>query len=187
VGAKEIVGVVLQGGSRVNEYPMGKWMGAMKKLWEERRAMPAILGGPGDRAEIDRLAVGLQYTGVPFVRLSRPMSVIETAALIARLDGMISVDTGLAHLAVAQKVPTVVLVGGGHPGRFFPWPRAANHVALNVQMHCERCRNHCTQSEALCITQISPEDIVAAYGGVKTGNMPAQLFPAWTTPLQATA
>jgi ADP-heptose:LPS heptosyltransferase len=186
VGAKEIVGIVVQGGARVNEYPMGKWMAVVKKVWEERRALPALLGGPGDTRQIERLAVGLQYTGVPFLRLSRPTSVLDMAALIARVDGLISVDTGLAHLAVAQKVSTVVLVGGGHPGRFFPWPRAEHHVALNVRMHCERCRNRCTQTEAHCVTQISPEDVFAAYVGLKTGQMPLQLFPAWTSPLQAT-
>jgi ADP-heptose:LPS heptosyltransferase len=185
-GGVEIVAVVSRGGSRINQYPMGNWLQAMKKLWIERRALPALIGGPMDRYYLDRFALGLQYTGVPFVRMKKPLSVLDTSALLARVDGVISVDTGLAHLAIAQRIPTVVLVGGGHPGRFFPWPRAAHHVALNVQMHCERCRNHCTQSEPLCVTQITPNDIVAAYIGLKTGNMPLQLFPTWTSPLQAT-
>jgi ADP-heptose:LPS heptosyltransferase len=184
--ATEIVGMVLQGGSKVNEYPMAKWMHVTKTLWTERRALPALIGGPDDMRQLERLALGLAYTGIPFLRMSKPASVLDTAALLARMDGVISVDTGLAHLAVAQKIPTVVLVGGGHPGRFFPWPRASHHVVLNVQMHCERCRNECTQAEPSCVTQISPDDIFGAYVGLKTGQMPLQLFPTWTSPLQAT-
>jgi ADP-heptose:LPS heptosyltransferase len=186
VGAAELIGVVSQGASVINQYPMGKWLQTMKMLWNDRRALPALIGGPNDTYYLDRIATGLQYTGVPFVRVRRPRSVLDTTALLARLDGVISVDTGLAHLAVAQQIPTVVLVGGGHPGRFFPWPRAAHHVVLNVQMPCERCRNKCSQAEPLCITQITPGDIVAAYVGLKTGNTPLQLFPTWTSPLQAT-
>jgi ADP-heptose:LPS heptosyltransferase len=184
--ASEIVGMILRGGAKVNEYPMARWMETAKSLWETRRAIPALIGGPMDRLQLDRLAAGLYHTHVPYLRLSKPLQVVDLAALIGKLDGIISIDTGLAHLAVAQGVPTVVLVGGGHPGRFFPWPRAPHHVTLNVQMPCERCRNKCTQSEPFCITQIAASDIVTAYVGLKTGHMPERMFPLWTSPLQAT-
>jgi ADP-heptose:LPS heptosyltransferase len=184
--ASEIVGVVTVGSSSVNRYPVAKWVHVLKQLWVQRRALPALIGGPADTARIDRLASGLRHAGIPYLRLSGPLSVLDAAALIERMAGVISVDTGLAHLAVAQQIPTVVLVGGGHPGRFFPWPRAATHMALNVQMACDGCRNKCIHAEPLCVTQISPDDIVGAYIGLKTGQMPLQLFPTWTTPLQAT-
>jgi len=85
------------------------------------------------------------------------------SAIIRRLDGMLSVDTGLAHIALAQRVPTVVLVGGGTPGRFFPWPDSRGHVALNNAMPCDGCNNKCHLPEALCITKISSDEIVEAY------------------------
>lgn len=185
-GAAEIVGVVPQGSSSLKQYPLARWAHTLKRLWDQRRALPALVGGPGDVQELDKLALSLQHVGVPFIRTHGSFSVLDSTALLARLDGVISVDTGLAHLAIAQQIPTVVLVSGAYPGRFFPWPRASHHVALNVQMACERCRHHCTQAEPLCVTQISPDDIVGAYVGLKTGKMPLQLFPTWTSPLQAT-
>jgi ADP-heptose:LPS heptosyltransferase len=185
-GANEVIGVIMRGGQSVNQYPMAKWMETLKTLWMEHRAIPALIGGPDDTLQLDRLSVGLFYTGVPFLRMKKPMSVLDTGAVIGRLHGAIAVDTGLAHLAVAQRIPTVVLIGGGHPGRFFPWPRAPHHIALNVQMPCERCRNKCSRREPMCITQISPADIVGAYIALKTGQMPERMFPSWTNPLQAT-
>jgi ADP-heptose:LPS heptosyltransferase len=185
VEASEVIGIIPQGSSPNNHYPLAKWTHTIKRLWIERRALPALIGGPSDVRRLDRLALSLRQAGVPFLRMSRSKSVLDSTALIARLSGVLSVDTGLAHLAIAQQIPTVVLVSGAFPGRFFPWPRAANHVALNVQMSCDHCRHHCTQSEPLCVTQISPDDIYAAYVGLKTGQVPLQLFPTWTSPLQA--
>jgi ADP-heptose:LPS heptosyltransferase len=81
---------------------------------------------------------------------------------------MLSVDTGLAHVAVAQRVPTVVLVGGGSPGRFFPWPNARDHVVLNNAMPCDGCNNKCHLPEAMCITKITSDEIVEAYMRLRT-------------------
>jgi ADP-heptose:LPS heptosyltransferase len=184
-GAAEIIGVVPQCSSFNKEYPVAKWASAIARLWNERFTLPALIGGPGDVRELDKLALSLQFLGIPFVRMQRPLSVLGVTALLARMDGVLSVDTGLAHLAVAQHIPTVVLVSGAYPGRFFPWPNAPHHVALNIQMPCDRCRHVCMQSEPLCITQIVPDDIVAAFVALKTGQVPTQLFPKWTSPLQA--
>ncbi len=184
--ASEIIGVVTAGSLGVNSYPLGQWVHALKRIWLDRRGLPALIGGPQDVAALDKLAAALKHASVPFVRLSRPMSVLDNAAIIAKLDAVISVDTGLAHIAVAQNIPTVVLVAGGHPGRFFPWPRAAHQAVLNVRMPCDGCRNRCTQSEPFCITRISPDQLACAYMNLRSGEIPAQLFPAYTSPLQAT-
>jgi hypothetical protein len=79
-----------------------------------------------------------------------------------------------------------VLSGGQYGERFFPWPRAGNHKLLRVRVDCENCRGRCSQTEAFCVTHIEPAEIVNAYVTLKTGQMPLQLFPTWTTPLAAT-
>ncbi len=185
-GALELLAVLMPAPTRAIDYPMGHWMTALKLLWQQRQALAVLIGRPEDARQIERLSVGLYHTDVPFIRPSGRMSLLETAALLARMDGALALDCGLAHVAVAQRVPTVVLVGGGHPGRFFPWPRAGHHVALNVRQSCEGCRNRCIQREPLCLTQISPEEIAMAYVNLRSDRTGASTAPTWTSPLQAT-
>jgi ADP-heptose:LPS heptosyltransferase len=111
------------------------------------------------------------------------------AAIVAELDGLLSVDTGLAHLAVAQKVPTVVLVTGGTPARFFPWPNAKHHLVLNIPTPCSGCHDRCTLPEAECITHITPDEIVAAYARLKGRRVALEVMitpqPQQVKPFQA--
>ena len=47
-------------------------------------------------------------------------------------------DTGAAHLAVAIALPNVVILGGGHFGRFFPYSKGSqNHIAYDKTMTCK--------------------------------------------------
>jgi ADP-heptose:LPS heptosyltransferase len=166
-GGEEVIGIVPAASMPIKAYPDARWAAALKRLWEQQRAMPVLLGGPSDGASLDALASALVAAEVPHQRLVAPLDILEMAAIVAELDGVLSVDTGLAHLSVAQGVPTVVLVTGGNPGRFFPWPNARSHVVLNVPMSCSGCNDRCTLSEAECITHIPSDDIVAAYARLK--------------------
>ena len=176
--AGELAGLVVAGTSRVNHYPAQQWATALRRLWDEQRVMPVLLGGPRDAAALDSVARQLRRTRVPHVRMLKPADVLTTAAAIRGLDGMLSVDTGLAHVALAQRVPAVILTGGGMPGRFFPWPGNREQVVLNVAMPCEGCDNRCHLPEALCVTRISPDDIADAYLALRGRNAAAERFVA---------
>jgi hypothetical protein len=167
LGGNAILAVVPAGSAEVNAYPPAGWAAALKPLWSEERLVPVLLGGPGDRARLDRLADELIANQIPHLRLRKSLKIRQMAALVGKFDGVISVDTALAHLAVAQGVSTVVLVAGGNPGRFFPWPNARHHIALNVATPCAGCNNRCTEVEAICVTHISPDEIVAAYNQLR--------------------
>lgn len=178
LGGREVIGVVPAGSMSLNSYPMDRWVEALSRLWNDRKAVPVLLGGPEDQALADELANLLRASGIPCIRQFKTGGILDMAALIARLDGVLSVDTGLAHLAIAQHVPTVVLVAGGNPGRFFPWPDAPHHVALKVATPCAGCNNRCTEPEAICITTIPSDEIVHAYTRLKSDSIPLQIFPA---------
>jgi ADP-heptose:LPS heptosyltransferase len=166
-GGEEVIGVVPAASMPIKSYPNDRWAEALRRVWAEHRAMPVLLGGPTDAAPLDALASALVAADVPYQRLVAPLEILDMAALLMALDGVLSVDTGLAHLSVAQGVPTIVLVTGGNPGRFFPWPNARHHIVLNVAMTCSGCNDRCTLPEAECITHIPPDDIAAAYARLK--------------------
>jgi ADP-heptose:LPS heptosyltransferase len=177
-GASEIVGVMPAASMQIKAYPDAQWAQALKRLWDEQRVMPVVLGGPSDRSVMDRLIAELISQEVPHLQMTRPMSLLDMTAIVGKLDGLLSVDTGIAHLAVAQNTPTVVLSTGGAPGRFFPWPRAEHHRVLNHSMPCAGCSDRCSLPEAECITHIQPDDIVRAYAHLKGRHLSIEVHVA---------
>jgi ADP-heptose:LPS heptosyltransferase len=185
IGGNGIVALVPAASASVNVYPNDKWAVALKKLWDDERLIAVLIGGPGDVDRLDDLAAYLNENELPFLRMEKPLGILEMAAIVGKFETVLSVDTGLAHLAVAQSVSTIVLIGGGNPGRFFPWPNAKHHIALNVSTPCSGCNNRCTETEAVCITQIAPEDIVAAYGELKGRRRGVEVYVAEPRKYQA--
>jgi ADP-heptose:LPS heptosyltransferase len=161
VGASSIVMVIPAGSQPINRYPADQWLAALGRLWHEHRAVPALVGGPAEERFIQ--SITRRLGDVPFLRPDGRIPLLGTAALAARVDAVLSVDTGLAHLAVAQHVPNVILRIGGDPGRFFPWPDAHRSVVLFKTMACEGCHNRCHLPQAECIAGITPDQIVEAF------------------------
>lgn len=159
-GAQGVIGIVPAGTVATKSYPADAWIRVLRELWVAHRWMPIFIGGRAEQPTIDTITAGLQ--SIPHQRLPQPVDVQTLASVVGRLDGLLSVDTGPAHLAVAQMIPTVVLRGGGHQDRFFPWPNAPHASVLTKPMPCEGCAGRCTQSEVECLTGIKPEDVVAA-------------------------
>jgi ADP-heptose:LPS heptosyltransferase len=112
------VGLVPVTSAAVNRYPAQSWAKTVAGLWLRRRILCAFLGGERDDAQIDEITTRLHQ--IPHLRMARPLDLPAISALIGSLDGLLSVDTGMAHIALAQDVPATVIVGGSHPGRFFP-------------------------------------------------------------------
>jgi ADP-heptose:LPS heptosyltransferase len=160
-GAESIVALLPAGSMPVKHYPAQSWSAVVQKLWEDHHAICALIGGPTDTPTLEELTGALG--ALPHLRMTRELDALATAALLSRTDAVLSVDNGMAHAAVAQNVPTIVLRTGGHPGRFFPWPGASRSLTLFKSMPCEGCLNRCHLEEPRCITQVEPTEIVAAY------------------------
>ena len=159
--ATQLIGVMPVSSMSVKGYSAASWREVIAELWRRHRAMCILLGGPSDRKPLEALAKLLG--DLPHVRLPGGTDLLTVAAILPRLDALLSVDTGLAHLAIAQDVPTVVLRTGGHPSRFFPWPAPTRSVVLGKPMPCEGCRCRCVLKEAECVTRIQPGEIISAY------------------------
>lgn len=161
VRAAGITMVLPTGSQPINRYPADKWTEVLRQLWRDHRALCALMGAPEDERFIESITQPL--ADVPFLRPRRSLGVLATAVLIGRVDALVSVDTGLAHAALAQDVPAVILRIGGDPGRFFPWPGTTRSFVLYKSMPCEGCHNRCHLDVARCFTDVAPEEIVAAY------------------------
>jgi ADP-heptose:LPS heptosyltransferase len=122
LGADAIVGLMPATSMAVKKYPAGHWAQAAGDLWR-RGVICALLGGPADGLALEEVSGRLG--SLPHLKMTHALDLPSMAALVGALDGLLSVDTGLAHIALAQDVPTVADVGGGHPADFSPGPLSA--------------------------------------------------------------
>lgn len=160
--ARGLVGIIPAGSGELNRYPAARWAEVIRRLWTEHQLLSGLLGGPDDDDALSPIAKRLG--DVPHHRFPADRDISVAAAVVARLDGVVSVDTGLAHAAAAFDVPSAVLVTGGMPWRFFPWPAAtARTVAVNQPTPCAGCNYRCTHTDgAVCLTEVEPRQVVEA-------------------------
>jgi ADP-heptose:LPS heptosyltransferase len=137
----------------IKEYP--RWSEVVASLSAKLNPEWVLVGGKGEKVPQDlRLVLPAK------VRDLRGQTTLEELAQeIAQAELYLGVDTGPAHLALALGKPTVVVLGGGDYGRFFPYGKAR---VVTRQMDCFQCHWECRYDRALCLHDISPPEIVKA-------------------------
>jgi len=94
------------------------------KLWPEEHwlALGRALHAQGFRAvlpggtQVERDRAARLAAGIPDAVAAPPMYIPDLAAVLAGAVATVGVDTGLTHLAVALKVPTIALYTATDPG-----------------------------------------------------------------------
>lgn len=108
------------------------------------------LGGARDGDIIQRNVAG---RGFRVVDLTGKTTIRQAAAVIARCALAVGAETGLAHIAAAVSTPHVILLGGGHFGRFMP--SAATTTAVALPLECFGCNWHCRYPEHYCVKGVT--------------------------------
>jgi heptosyltransferase I len=95
--------VLLHATSRADKaWPMAHWVALGKKLNDRHLMVVLPWGSEKEKNSSEKIAAELTHAIVP-----PAMSLAEAAKLLANAAGVVGVDTGLAHLAVACNRPTV--------------------------------------------------------------------------------
>jgi len=88
-------------------------------------------------------------------------SVAELGALLARVDVLVTGDTGPMHMAVAVGTPVVALFfGPALP--FDTGPYGADHVCLHAEVACAPCDHNVTCLEPFCRETLAPAAVADA-------------------------
>ncbi|MDH5749711.1 MAG: glycosyltransferase family 9 protein [Rhodospirillales bacterium] len=103
------------------------------------------------------------------VNLIGKTSMPEVLDLMNHAAGVLSNDSGPAHVAIALGTPTLVVVGGGHFGCFFPYPEGVKpdnaHFAFERMdcYHCFwRCPKRATKHDVFpCISAVGADQVWA--------------------------
>ncbi len=99
----------------------------------------------------------------------------QFAALIAKSRLSISSESGAAHIAAAANRPHVVLIGGGHFGRFMPY--SSQTKLVYNKMDCYNCNWQCKYGQDIsCIVTISVDMVERAVNEVFGTIRPVPVF-----------
>jgi glycosyltransferase involved in cell wall biosynthesis/ADP-heptose:LPS heptosyltransferase/2-polyprenyl-3-methyl-5-hydroxy-6-metoxy-1,4-benzoquinol methylase/Flp pilus assembly protein TadD len=110
------------------------------------------LGTEKDREAVQRQ---LDETGARTLNLCGKTSIRQLAAVLKKCTISIGAETGAAHLACAVGTRNVVLLGGGHFGRFMPYSPLTSVVCLPLE--CFGCNWQCRYTSPHCIRAVKQD------------------------------
>lgn len=129
----------------------------------------------GDGAAYGINQACLNDIGTRSVNISGKTSLRQTAAILKRCRLAIGAETGIAHIACAVDIPNVIIIGGGHYGRFIPYSPSTSLVALPLE--CYWCDWICKYDYSHCVVDIAPEVVeFATRETLKTRSEKPRLF-----------
>jgi predicted O-linked N-acetylglucosamine transferase (SPINDLY family)/ADP-heptose:LPS heptosyltransferase/2-polyprenyl-3-methyl-5-hydroxy-6-metoxy-1,4-benzoquinol methylase len=89
------------------------------------------------------------------VDLSTRTTIRQSAEILRRCRLAVGTDTGLAHIACAVGTRNVILLGGGHFGRFLPYSPLTTIVCLPIE--CYGCNWVCRYQRPHCVRDVSAQ------------------------------
>jgi asparagine synthase (glutamine-hydrolysing) len=157
---------VAQASIRQREYPLKLMAQALTELLTHKIIRTIVLLGDAYAQESYEPLPSSLGPGV--LDLSGELSLSATSEVMRLCDGVLSIDGGLLHVALATNLPVVALYGPTEPYTSDPREEPGRYVKLSAYDDC-RCiwENHrgirvipgCRE-QAICMSSISPSRIV---------------------------
>lgn len=116
-----------------------------------------ILGGD-EKINDDKLKLWASFKNC--INLVGKTSILQMSSLIKRCGLYIGADSAGVHIACANNIKNVVILGGGHFGRFLPYSKFTSAVA--EPMDCYSCNWNCKYSRVKCVWDIDYDLIIYA-------------------------
>ena len=166
-------------------WPVDRFALLADRLAERYGARVVLVGGPGDVPLAAAIRERVQRA--PLLDLTGRLALLETAAVLERVDLMVGNDSGPLHMAVAVGTPVVALFGPSEPRHFAPLdPR--HRVLVGPCLRGRRCVRwlngplaYLQAAECRCeaMATIGVEAVVAAAGELLgAGRRPGAPGPA---------
>jgi ADP-heptose:LPS heptosyltransferase/2-polyprenyl-3-methyl-5-hydroxy-6-metoxy-1,4-benzoquinol methylase/predicted O-methyltransferase YrrM len=140
---------------KAKDYPY--WAEALIDVVQEQGLSVVAVGSEKDR-QVSQEILGLLK--VPTLNLCGVTTLMQSAAIISRAHIVVAADTSIPHIASALGIPNVVVLGGGHFGRFFPYSRSTSIVCLPLE--CYGCGWRCPYSTEHCVKNVAPQVVAEA-------------------------
>jgi heptosyltransferase-2 len=126
---------------------------------EAKGAKVLLVGGKEDMRLCEEILYGARSSAT---NLAGSLSVLETCAVVEKIDLMIANDSAPLHIANAVGTD-VIAIFGPTVGRFGCFPFGKNDVVLEVDLDCRPCGKHggrrCPRKHFRCMMDITPAHV----------------------------
>ena len=161
-GAAKLIVIHVGASTRYKMWSPSNFVGLVKGLNGNPANMIGLVGGREDRALASRV---VEQCGMPgrVIIMSGRLTISQTAKIISQAALFVGGDSGLAHLASAYDVPTVVIFGPSDAGK---WCRESDAVVpVRKAMACSPCfifgyHKYCRT--IACMAQVGVDEVLEA-------------------------
>lgn len=155
-GARKFIGFQMGASTVSRQWFLQRWQQLAEIILERTDAVIVLTGSPAERAMTAQLEDALKNPRV--INAAGKFSLREAAALIARLDLLITPDTGPLHVAAALKTPTIGLFAVASPVNSNPNFDENIHKFIKKPRTCSPCvGKNCKFQE--CMLQIEAREV----------------------------
>jgi len=147
-------------------WPENSWHQLAQQLVKNKCLVYLPWGSEAERLRAERIKQ--QVSDPQHIIILPAMSLTEIMHKLTEIDAVVSVDTGLAHLAAALDKPQITLFGPTNPGLTRPYGQ--NQHYLQVDYPCRTCmKKNCAKTEMdnsgniiqpACFSSLSPETVM---------------------------
>lgn len=140
-------------------WPADRFVEVALALYRDHGLPTALVGGAEDRERTAAIRARLLAAGVPAAAFAGEADLEGTASLMRQARIYVGSDSGLAHLAVALGLGTVVLFGPSDPAK---WGTAdATHAVVRRELPCAPCfifgyHKPCRSRECMQRIEVAP-------------------------------
>ncbi len=162
--------IVFPGASwKGRQWPRSNFVEVIRQLHQNYGWLAVVCGGPSEKRLCQSIVDQCPSIAKNF---GGATSLPELLELLRGARLLISNETSAVHLATAVSTPVVCILGGGHFGRFLPYPGFASDAQPLVAMHkmdCYNCNWICRQKHDPagafpCVSGVAIEDVTVLVG-----------------------
>jgi ADP-heptose:LPS heptosyltransferase len=140
------------GSASIRQWPSERWVDTADRWSGDTAFEVRLVGGPGDAPLLRWIAARTKRT----VFVDVASTTLELARSIMNGDVLVGIDSAPSHIAARWGVPAVVVLGGGHFSRYFPYGSA---VVCNAPQVCYECNWRCHRDRVYCLTDITVDQV----------------------------
>jgi ADP-heptose:LPS heptosyltransferase len=159
-----LIGIHASGGRHVKQWEPARFAEVAGRLARQLNATIVLTGGPGDRALVDVVRSAVPPEQV--IDVAGELDLVNLAAVVQRLNVLVTGDTGPMHVATAVGTPVVAIFGASQPVRY--GPQGPLDRIVRVELPCSPCNRirlppqRCAERIPDCLAYISSSRVFDA-------------------------